>query len=323
MADTPARFQITTREPDVAHDWLRKAYADHTVTLSGPSSAFRFSHIVADCGPFKVGVCRHTMTLRGDWSPLEDQMLFSHLVQGRFTISCRRTEIAAGPGDVFTYDPDVGTSVEWSDITMAQVRMDRSAVERVAAELTEDGSVVPVGFDLARPVSPARARRWIRLMQYLSGDVATEGPPPGPLVLREMFRMLVVTAMETFPNTARGPALVQRPHGQVSAAAVRRAVAYIQEHAGEDIDLVSIAEAARVGPRALQRAFRSSLDLTPLEYLRGVRLDRAHDDLRLADPGSTVTVAAVAARWGFGHPGRFAAAYRTAYGRSPSGTLRD
>ena len=263
------------------------------------------------------------MALHGDWDPLEDQMVFSHLVQGRLTIACRRSEIAAGPGDVLTYDPDAGTSVEWSDITIAQVRMDRAAVERVAAEFSDDGAVVPVGFDLARPVSAARARRWVRLMQYVSGDVATDaGPPASPLVLREMFRMLVVTALETFPNTARGPALVQRPNGQVSAAAVRRAVAYVQEHAGEDIDLVSIAGAARVGPRALQRAFRSSLDLTPLEYLREVRLDRAHDDLTLADPGSSVTVASVAARWGFGHPGRFAAVYRTAYGRSPSATLR-
>jgi transcriptional regulator GlxA family with amidase domain len=30
----------------------------------------------------------------------------------------------------------------------------------------------------------------------------------------------------------------------------------------------------------------------------------------------------VAARWGFGHPGRFAGAYRARYGRSPSETLR-
>ncbi len=324
VAETPRRFQVATRDPEQAHAFLRAAYADHTVTLSGPPERFRFTHAVADCGPFKVGLCRHSMNLRGEWSPLEDQMLFSHLVEGRFTIACRQSEVAAGPGDVFTYDPDVSTAVEWSDITMAQIRMDRTAVERVAAELSEDGAVVPVGFDLARPVSAAAGRRWVRMMQYVGSDVMVEpDPTASPLVLREMFRFLVVTALDTFPNTVRGPALRTGDTGHASAAAVRRAISFVEEHAGDDLDLLAIAEAARVGPRALQRAFRRTLDRTPLEYLREVRLDRAHDELRLADPAAGTTVAGVAARWGFGHPGRFAAAYRQRFGRSPVTTLRD
>jgi hypothetical protein len=35
-----------------------------------------------------------------------------------------------------------------------------------------------------------------------------------------------------------------------------------------------------------------------------------------------ITVAAIAGRWGFSRPDRFAAAYRTAYGRPPRHTLR-
>ena len=40
-----------------------------------------------------------------------------------------------------------------------------------------------------------------------------------------------------------------------------------------------------------------------------------------SDPDDRDTVPAVAARWGFTNPGRFAAAYRQAYGRQPSDTL--
>ena len=58
-----------------------------------------------------------------------------------------------------------------------------------------------------------------------------------------------------------------------------------------------------------------------MRYLRHIRLDRAHHDLLDADP-ATVTVTTIAARWGFPHPGRFAAAYRDHYGRAPSATLR-
>jgi transcriptional regulator GlxA family with amidase domain len=58
-----------------------------------------------------------------------------------------------------------------------------------------------------------------------------------------------------------------------------------------------------------------------LEYLRRVRLDRAHRDLEAADP-SVDTVTAIAGRWGFTHPGRFSSIYKQAFGRSPSVTLR-
>lgn len=67
--------------------------------------------------------------------------------------------------------------------------------------------------------------------------------------------------------------------------------------------------------------FRRYLDMTPMGYLRLVRLDRAHRDLLDADPATT-RVQQVAARWGFAHTGRFAAMYREAYGRVPSDTLR-
>lgn len=311
---------MATTDPDEAHSWLSSAYADHSARLSGRSEAFRFTHTVADCGPFKVGVCRHTMTLHGEWEPLGDQLLFSHLLAGRFVIGCSRSDVAAGPGDVFAYDPDVATGVEWSDIRMAQVRMDRAAFDRIAAELIgDDRPGVSTGFDLARAVSEAKAAHWRRFMQYVTSDVAVSPVvQSSPLVMGQVFRTIVATALETFPHTLEG---VGRT-GSVPAGVVRRALAYIDEHAGEDVDLTAIAEAAGVGPRALQRAFRRSLDTTPLHQLRSVRLERAHGGLRAADPGDGTTVATVAARWGFGHPGRFAAEYRSRFGISPSETLR-
>jgi transcriptional regulator GlxA family with amidase domain len=58
-----------------------------------------------------------------------------------------------------------------------------------------------------------------------------------------------------------------------------------------------------------------------MAYLRDLRLRRAHEDLRAADPSAT-TVAAIARRWGFAHMGRFAQDYQAAYGQTPSAALR-
>ncbi|GAA3249043.1 hypothetical protein GCM10017691_59750 [Pseudonocardia petroleophila] len=317
------RLHIRTRDPDEAHDWLRGAYADHKVSLSGPSTAFEFSHSVADLGAAKIGVARHTMTLRGTWDPLDDILLFSHLLEGRFTIRSPTSEVAAGPGDLFSYDPDVQMAVEWHDIRMAQVRIQRSLVERVAAELLgDDRHVHPVSFDLGRPLSPSKAVHWKRLLQYITGDVAKNPAAHGsPLVMRQVQHLLIASLLDTFPNSGTSDP-PRSSHTPASPDAVRRAMVFMEEHAAQDIDLTAIARAAHVGPRALQRAFRRAMDTTPLGYLRSVRLDHAHDDLRAADPSDGATVGAIASRWGFGHPGRFAADYRARFRRSPSDTLR-
>jgi AraC-like DNA-binding protein len=88
------------------------------------------------------------------------------------------------------------------------------------------------------------------------------------------------------------------------------------------ISVCDIAADAGVSARALQYGFTRHLGTTPREYLRRVRLDRAHDELRDAATTSGLTVGMVARRWGFANTGRFAVAYRHAYGVSPSQTLR-
>lgn len=103
---------------------------------------------------------------------------------------------------------------------------------------------------------------------------------------------------------------------------MRRAVEFMDAHAHEDLGLTEIADAAQIGARSLQLTFRRHCDTTPLEYLRRVRLDNAHHDLQAADPTRGDRVETIAARWGFGHPGRFSVLYRQKYGRFPSATLR-
>lgn len=102
---------------------------------------------------------------------------------------------------------------------------------------------------------------------------------------------------------------------------LRRAIAFVHENAHRDIGLSDIAAAINVTPRSVQYMFRRHLGTTPLEYLRRVRLDRAHHDLQAADP-AVDTVMEIAGRWQFGHPGRFSMAYKEAFGTPPSRTLR-
>jgi transcriptional regulator GlxA family with amidase domain len=68
--------------------------------------------------------------------------------------------------------------------------------------------------------------------------------------------------------------------------------------------------------RTLQQGFQRHLGMSPMAYVGVVRLRRAHQDLRSADPTHN-TVGAIAQRWGFTHLCRFAAAHKTMYGETP------
>jgi transcriptional regulator GlxA family with amidase domain len=92
-------------------------------------------------------------------------------------------------------------------------------------------------------------------------------------------------------------------------------------NATSDIGLSDIADAVHVTPRAVQYMFRRYLEITPLQYLRRLRLHYAHQELLAGDPMHN-TVTDISARWGFAHTGRFAVLYRQTYGQSPHSTLR-
>ena len=90
---------------------------------------------------------------------------------------------------------------------------------------------------------------------------------------------------------------------------------------GRPLTVHDLARTAGVSVRALQEGFLQHTGMSPMTYLRRIRLARAHDDLCRLD-GSSWTVAEIAHRWGFVHMGRFADAYRAQYGHPPSHTLR-
>ncbi|MGN9914289.1 helix-turn-helix transcriptional regulator [Phytohabitans sp. LJ34] len=102
--------------------------------------------------------------------------------------------------------------------------------------------------------------------------------------------------------------------------AVKRAIDAMEAEPDRAFTATSLAAAAGTSVRTLQEGFRQHVGLSPMAYLRRLRLARAHADLRAAEPGEE-TVASVAHRWGFAHLGRFAAAYRAEYGRPPADTL--
>lgn len=111
-------------------------------------------------------------------------------------------------------------------------------------------------------------------------------------------------------------------HGLPPGSVARRHIVaiarqYMLSHADEAISVPDLCTATGVSRRALQYAFEDVLHLSPVTYLRVMRLNRVHCELQRR---AQDTIGDVAARWGFWHLSRFASDYSRLFGELPSAT---
>ena len=192
----------------------------------------------------------------------------------------------------------------------------REAAEALARQLLGDDSL-RLRFDGITPETTARSSHWEHTFDYLvkSSSALGEGDD---ILASGLQRQALWTTLTAFPTSFR-EALERPSQRRGASATVRRAMNYIDDNAHLPITVDDVAAAAYMSTRGLQYAFRRELDITPADALRRARLEGARREIR---EGTGEPIAAIARRWGFAHPSRFAAAYRAAYRLSPSEDAR-
>jgi AraC-like DNA-binding protein len=316
--DDPRVRGLETTDPDVAHEAMRRTFRMREL-VPGDAHDFYYRRAVSGEHRFAVGEMRYTGTLRAESEPLPFFGI-CRLLGGGFRVQAGDADHRAELLKPFAFPTTTNKRTEWDDVHIAQLMLDRAAVEAELVGLSL--TAPPAGLHVIgmEPQSEALGRYWRGHMRHLYQDVVrNDAAMASPLIRGQAFRSLVAAFVTTFPTTAVGTS--EASSARPVPSTVRRALAYVEEHAHDDIGVVEIAEAARLTPRGLQLAFRRHLDTTPMAVLRAARLRGAHHDLQVADPTRGHTVAGIAQSWGFANAGRFTAAYVAHYGRSPRETL--
>ena len=163
-------------------------------------------------------------------------------------------------------------------------------------------------------VDPQQHAQLRGLLTSIHAAACTAGSSGTP---RDIEFLIASALLEMIEQPGR-QALV-RSSPQIRRQVLRRALAYIEQHAGAAPLIEDLCRAARTSWRTLDYAFREHFEMTPKQYLNARRLVGVRRDLLRAAPGSTV--GEIAARWGFGHAGWFATGYRKHFGELPSATL--
>ena len=233
---------------------------------------------------------------------------------GRVVSRYGEQEAVGVPGRAMVFGPDGTVALpEWAPRSAQLcIKVDRGALERELEGLLGRTLGSVVSFRLDADLASTAGARWLTTTALMM-DVADDGGPA--MVSAHLERLwldqLLMLQRHQYSEELSGerPLLTPRP--------VKRVVDLVDSSEELAFTLGDLARHAGVSARALQYGFLTHRGMTPMAYLRAVRLDRARDDLAAGQP----TVAEVMARWHFHNAARFSAQYRARFGETP-GTTR-
>ena len=312
----PQRHEFSTTDPELAREFLNQTYGIQVLVSNVRKGMTRLAATLTDAGPFTVS----DVTLPGDLTfgtTGSDTVSIDTVIAGTIQDDRAKDTNRYQPGDVVLGSwPQASFTSRTHRVRARALTLPVSLLYTVAGRAPS----APLRFASPHPASAADRTRWTSTTGYIDTLLASPAVAASPLIIASAARLLAATTLVVFPNSwDTDPAA--RDRTDASTATLRRAIAFIDEHAARDISIADVAAAAHVTIRAVQIAFRRHYGTTPAGYLRRVRLERARQDLLAADPVRE-SVTAVAYRWGFASPGQFTAAYQQAYGLTPDQTLR-
>jgi AraC-like DNA-binding protein len=211
--------------------------------------------------------------------------------------------------------------IEWSsDGVQLCLMVPTTTLEIELEELLGHALRRPLQLPFHMSLTTPEGRVWRNMVDLVSRELVSGGRLlRRPVAGRQLERTLLDVLLLGQPHSHIDE--LDRPAAPAVPAALARAVDLLHEHPAEPWSSSALARAVRVSLRSLQGGFHKHVGKPPMTYLREVRLNGIHGELRTATPATT-TVEAIAYRWGMLHMGRFAAAYRGMFGELPSQTLK-
>ncbi|MGQ4512454.1 AraC family transcriptional regulator N-terminal domain-containing protein [Streptomyces sp. DW26H14] len=190
-------------------------------------------------------------------------------------------------------EPDGFLSVRW--------RLDPVVVAEVAAAMPGSGAS-PAALERLGTWTPGLADAFARLVSLL--DEPEHIDVLGPLVSREVVLRLL--------RTDQAPRVLAVAEDR--DAVVPRAVSLLTDRMAEPWTVGSLASAVRTSEPTLFRRFKNATSMTPMQYLKRLRLGEARQRMTvLGEPAARAATAV-----GYRSASHFSRDYRSLYGRTPA-----
>ncbi|PTU02922.1 AraC family transcriptional regulator [Pseudomonas sp. Root562] len=190
----------------------------------------------------------------------------------------------------------------------------RLALEEILKRPVE----IPINFDPVMDGQAGASASWWRLI----GHFVSEQEVGGAVFDQTLFSRDIEASL------VRGLILAQKNNytDEIQECLIGKLPSYllkakdfIHSNAQEDIRLEDIELAAGVSRFKLFDGFKKHMGMSPMAYLKKLRLSEVRK--QLLKGGRGINISTVATEWGFNHLGRFASEYKKLFNEIPSATM--
>ncbi|MEV1291961.1 AraC family transcriptional regulator [Pseudonocardia sp. NPDC049635] len=309
-----------TDDLEQAQHYITDVYIPHDLqTRDGRRLDFKLRYLASE--RFTVGHLVYGADAELLVPPMRDCYHLNLTLVGRTMVSQKGRQAstrAHRSGVLFL--PDDPFTVRWSpEAVQYAVKLPRRALEAHLSKLINRPVERPIAFDLGFDLTSPVGQSLLSAVNYLRVELARPGGISEMPLARDQLESLVLTQLLlAVPNAFTG--LLHSPGRPAQRSRIRRAIDLIEGNPAAELSLADLAAAAGVTGRQLQRGFKETVGMSPMAYVRAVRLDRVHAEL--LESAGEVPVTEIAMRWGFFHLSRFAQQYRARFGHLPSETVR-
>jgi AraC-like DNA-binding protein len=321
VADEHA-WKTTTTFDDAVELCTSALYPQQDIALLDDPKRFSLTQRIGHIGPVTLGEITFGSPV---WMNCGDQRTTYHLnvpLSGHLDSVHRGEHVTAHSGLAAVYQPQGETAVpRWeAGGRTVFLKIDSSAVDEALRQTLGRETTSSIDFQPALATVTGPGRNWKDMLllfhsQLFDPESLLNRPMIGAPLVDSLIRGLLLAA--DHPHRA---ALLSEAR-ELPSRVIRDAIDIIEAEADTPLTVSSLASRSNISVRSLQEGFRRHVGMSPMAYLREVRLREAHETLLQSD-SSTATVASIAHNWGFNNLGRFAAAYSARYQEAPAATLR-
>lgn len=316
LADHPL---IETKDLDEAREQVAKVFCSHGLSVGASERPLHLVHNRYALADASLHYVDYGASVRITPGELNSFYLVQIPLAGRAAVTSGAEHIISTPTVAAVPNATEHLDMVWdADSPHLVVYLPRLAIDRAVESLTGRTPISPVRFKLAMDLDNASARRWLSLIDVLKADADSTVAPLHDAVRAQIEDAIMLAFVTT--QTSNYSELISDGTLRATPRAIRRAMGLCDESPGVTWTVTDLAAASGVSVRSLQVGFRTYVGMTPLQYLRDVRLLRAREELE-SDSVRDVSVTDTAFRWGFSNVGRFASEYRARFGELPSRTI--
>jgi AraC family transcriptional regulator len=207
-----------------------------------------------------------------------------------------------------------GRKSRWHGLAPAHldIRLDPGKMDETAAELRKAGERRFEFADVPRMCDPVVEH----IAAIFRNELDRASHPAQDILIESMAVALCAHLLRSYTNAV---GIEERSTASVDVAAVRRAIAYIEDNPDRTISLQELAGAAGLSRFHFSRVFKKHHCLSPAKYIERTRVEQAKALIVSAE----MSLANIAQAVGFADQSHFTRRFRVHEGRTPAQFARE